>query len=194
MFAVHEALLRARLLFFKNCLSGAWKESEERLVKLPEDEPAIFLLYIQLLYTGQLAYKLDPPRKSDHDIEENITLGKLYVLAEKLQDDGTKERVIDGLVMRLRDNDGKIQIHVLTVPAMCKLIYGGTPGPCGIRRLLVDYVVYGCSRKNHPILKVWDRYPKEFQHDVVAALIEKRPIPSGNYLRACNFSVYYDKH
>jgi hypothetical protein len=43
-FTVHDAFLTSRSLFFRKALSGAWKESEERVIKLPEDRNDTFEL------------------------------------------------------------------------------------------------------------------------------------------------------
>ena len=43
-FTVHGAFLTSRSLFFRNALSGAWKESEERVIKLSEVKSDTFEL------------------------------------------------------------------------------------------------------------------------------------------------------
>ena len=53
-FQIHEAVLTARSKFFKAAIGRKWKESEEKTVKLPEDDPEAFALYSQLVYTGQI--------------------------------------------------------------------------------------------------------------------------------------------
>jgi hypothetical protein len=44
-FCIHEALLTARSKFFEKAMGKGWKEAEEKLVKLPDDDPDIFALY-----------------------------------------------------------------------------------------------------------------------------------------------------
>lgn len=41
-------------------MNGNWKEAEEKVVKLPEDDVEIFELYVQLLYTGLLPLNKRP--------------------------------------------------------------------------------------------------------------------------------------
>ncbi|KAF2024703.1 hypothetical protein EK21DRAFT_117548 [Setomelanomma holmii] len=41
-FDVHESLITTRSPFFKKAMTGNWKEAQERVVKLPDDEPVIF--------------------------------------------------------------------------------------------------------------------------------------------------------
>jgi hypothetical protein len=51
-FAVHENLLCERSGFFRTCLNGKWKESDDRNITLPDDDPSIIQLYIQSLYVS----------------------------------------------------------------------------------------------------------------------------------------------
>lgn len=71
-FFVHADLLTSRSKFFAKVLvgyeaqntsttatdevikHGVWREGQERVVKLPVDEPEVFSLYVQLLYLGRL--------------------------------------------------------------------------------------------------------------------------------------------
>ncbi|KAF2868938.1 hypothetical protein BDV95DRAFT_577969 [Massariosphaeria phaeospora] len=100
-FCVHENLICTRSAFFRKAMNGTWKESEEKYVELPEDEPDIFRLYVELLYSARLTTKTLA--------YEVISLCKLYVLAEKLQDSLSKNLIIDALVATTRElgSDGK---------------------------------------------------------------------------------------
>jgi hypothetical protein len=53
-FCIHEALLTARSKFFERAMGKSWKEAKEKLVRLPEDDPRIFALYEQIVYTGRI--------------------------------------------------------------------------------------------------------------------------------------------
>lgn len=49
-FFVHETLLSARSEFFARLLQGPWKETNERRVSLPEDEPEVVKIWLKSLY------------------------------------------------------------------------------------------------------------------------------------------------
>lgn len=49
-FSVHESLICSRSKFFQKAMNGKWKESEDRQVILAEDEPSVFLTYLDILY------------------------------------------------------------------------------------------------------------------------------------------------
>jgi hypothetical protein len=130
-FVIHEALLTSRSRFFKKAMAGDWKEAEEKLVKLPEDDPAIFALYEQLVYTGRIpAFDGQPEpieeEKSDGDFDDDDSnydddndgdddndsdgdgdndeyesLAELYVLAEKLQDLGAKNTTVKAIIAKI---------------------------------------------------------------------------------------------
>ena len=53
-FIVHKDLVISRSRFFFNALRGNWKEAEENAITFPEDDPAVFGLYVQLLYLETL--------------------------------------------------------------------------------------------------------------------------------------------
>jgi len=44
-FVAHESFLTSRSEFFCRAMNGSWEEAESRMVKLPEDKPAIFAIY-----------------------------------------------------------------------------------------------------------------------------------------------------
>jgi hypothetical protein len=97
-FDVHNALLTARSLFFKSALNGNWVEAIERAVNLPEDDPQTFKTYVHLLYTGDFATESDPNLGIDESHDKLLSLAKLYVLAEKLQDIETKNESLTVLI------------------------------------------------------------------------------------------------
>lgn len=49
-FIVHQGLVCKHSEFFKAALKGSWRESEEKVVKFPEDEPELFEYWLELLY------------------------------------------------------------------------------------------------------------------------------------------------
>jgi hypothetical protein len=50
IFHVHENMLVRRSAFFRKALSGEWKESKDRTVELPENDPSTVALYCQAVY------------------------------------------------------------------------------------------------------------------------------------------------
>jgi hypothetical protein len=63
-----------------------WHKDPTKPVTLPDDNPDVFVLYVNLTYTGRLA---------TGGPGEWLKLVRLYVLAEKLQDNRAKNDTID---------------------------------------------------------------------------------------------------
>lgn len=97
-FRVHEAMIRSSSPFFEKALAGPWKEASQRLVKLPEDEPQTFALYINWLYSGKIPAHSQAPEIDYHN------LINAYILAERLLDTEFHNAVTDAVVERFQDN------------------------------------------------------------------------------------------
>lgn len=116
-------------------MNGKWRESDEGVVPLPDDQPEIFSLYANLLYTDRLATRqTDPEKKAD----EFTLLARLYVLAEKLQDVKAKNDIIDAMLAKSRAEGLVSTKPPLTMDAVAAL-YEGTPEGSQARKLFVDF-------------------------------------------------------
>jgi hypothetical protein len=98
VFTIDSEILTSRSLFFRKALSGGFKEAEERVVKLPEDDPEIFGIYLHHLQTNELSVLPDPIPSDDTGDEEQAALINLYILAEKFQDVKSKNAIVRGLI------------------------------------------------------------------------------------------------
>ena len=81
----------ARSQFFRAALNGKWKEGEENAVALPEDDPKIFSMYLELVYTGKIACK-----------EGGVTI--LELQEDSDDDDGNEESEDDSNDEELESN------------------------------------------------------------------------------------------
>ncbi|KAI9658960.1 MAG: hypothetical protein M1821_001920 [Bathelium mastoideum] len=90
-FFVYEKHLTHHSTFFRKALSGPWTESISRVIELPEDEPKVFQLFVQWLYTEDYAHYSDCAAPKEYHY-------KLYVFADKLQVPALKNCVIDNLI------------------------------------------------------------------------------------------------
>lgn len=88
-FTVHEELVRASSPFFEAALGRDWQEAAERIVNLPDDRPAIFQLYIQWLYSGQMFCQVqgDKAQQLGNGVQTNNECDcfeQSFILADKL--------------------------------------------------------------------------------------------------------------
>lgn len=107
------------------------------MVRLPEDDPEIFGLWVHAAYTGNIA-RSEPQMYSQ--------LAKMYVLAEKFLDTRTKNMIIQTVMICSREAqlDGK---RYLSSDLFITAIYNGTPLGNQMRWLLVDTCVQGMSER-----------------------------------------------
>lgn len=163
---VHEAIIRAESPFFEAVLSKEWKESEERVVRLPEQYPEAFDIYLRWIYSGKLVVgKIDIQDTQAYDSFTN-SLSRAYILGEMLQDVDFKEAVIDGLFETIEPTE--------RVPArQAKFLFDNTPKNAPIRRMLVDWVVmdldirYLCDEHHEQFTTM------EFLQHVIKQVIDK---------------------
>ncbi|KAF2031832.1 hypothetical protein EK21DRAFT_87657 [Setomelanomma holmii] len=189
-FFVHQELLTARSLFFDKALKGygddgdsdmKWLEGDERVVKLPDDEPAVFTLYLQLLYTGYIPAAQSLPGNINElsgealkavvdelVIGEYTDLAKLYVLCEKLQDLQGKTGVVKAFMDHCK-TIRKNEAAYYPTGGPVKLVYDGTLPGDPLRDFLTDcHMLVGHDGWLHG-LKPED-YHHDFLHDVMAAM------------------------
>ncbi|KAF2122000.1 hypothetical protein BDV96DRAFT_640069 [Lophiotrema nucula] len=110
VFGAHRAVLTESSEFFARALRRDWKESQDNIVQLPEDEPRIFELFLHFLYDKKIPIKAVDPNLEHLSaaevhaaIEKQLdaefsSLCKLYVLGEKLQDVAVRKAVLIALM------------------------------------------------------------------------------------------------
>lgn len=129
-FFLPEFISRSRSEFFEKAMASLWSAAEHKTVNLPDEDPAIFSLYTQLLYNNCIS--INKPVSTREDLkanEENLVLSKIYVLAEKLEDATTKDIILDTMIARSR---GKQYDDSFRFPGMTsiKIFYNAIPDPC----------------------------------------------------------------
>ncbi|RMZ70637.1 BTB POZ domain containing [Pyrenophora seminiperda CCB06] len=147
-FLLPEGLVSARSEFFRKAMKGGWMEGQQKLIKLPEDEKAIVALYLHLVYTGDLIDDDDgvPTSSADYAKEKHqdrvLTLVKLYVFAEKVQDKVAKNKSLEALKLRVQkgghcDEETRDRDY-LPSGAAVQLMYDNTPEGSLGRLLMVN--------------------------------------------------------
>jgi hypothetical protein len=183
-FYVHEKLVTTRSEFFKRAASGLWQQDATHLVNLPEDDPDVFKIYLNLVYTGQLATQ---------SADEWIKLCRLYVLAEKLQDLQAKNETIKGMYAYCGEKADPIFTGVAhRFPAAAtKELYEGTPERSQARKLIAD--LYGNCADERWLKGAIAEFPAEFYHDVLVRLLKKRSaVRFGWTVGTSSRSSYYE--
>ncbi|KAH6637393.1 hypothetical protein C7974DRAFT_140468 [Boeremia exigua] len=229
-FFVHKDLLTARSSFFAKALKhyrtrsestdaaeliedgggDAWHESSTGVVKLPDDDPDIFILYVHLIYHGSLPVREEPnlgksskttgsrePNDKEIDIadlaaSEHNMLAKLYVLCEKIQDCTAKRTVMTATVESTKMVRANNKLYYVDRDAVL-IIYNGTMPEDPMRQFMVDCaVLHGDARW----LNKEDTTADHSEHfrDLVFALLKHRPVPPSTCgLNITDAALYCDK-
>ncbi|KAF2234753.1 hypothetical protein EV356DRAFT_514890 [Viridothelium virens] len=171
-FVIHENALRSKSRFFEAALSKPWAEARERRVTLPDDDPEVFKLYVQWLYTDRIhcSTPLSSNRNGWDFIDEMDLIIKAYCLGEKLQDVSFKDSLVDSFIA-LRSLEKDMWLPHLPIT---KFLWENTPKGSSMRRLVVDYYVW-LHAPDATQVKQSDCL--EFLQDFVAGLLQYRSNP-----------------
>lgn len=131
-FAVHENVVTARSDFVRTALRGDWKEARERVIPLPDDDPASFGLYASYLYFHRIPS--DTFGTAEKDVEYQL-LVRAYILGERFMDTHFQDAVIDSIIQKLR-------LTKLFDIRLTNVVYDNTPPDSPLRRLWQDVYVW----------------------------------------------------
>ncbi|KAH4300166.1 hypothetical protein HBH64_098990 [Parastagonospora nodorum] len=177
-FSVHESLIRLSSPFFEAALSREWKESQERIVKLPEGNAHAFRIYVHWLYTSQLCSKLQFNHVSLNDGQwEWANLVKGYLLGDYLQDIDFKDSVMDAMI----DWGNEAARECSDAPPHSSIeVYQQTGKTSPLRRIVLDFTTWRIIN-NFPVSMNDYQFPSDFLTAVVTCLTER--IRSGKVVR-----------
>jgi hypothetical protein len=189
-FGVYKGLIVERSSFFANALNGNWQESDKGLVLLPEDDPKVFALYLQVLNTDTVPIRKsvsvyvdsedeNGTRKTTEALITNVEkavrqemalLTELYVFSEKLQDSKSKNTLLSAMIASTKTEREDGFLHYPNA-ADIRCIYGGTMANNPMRRLLTDLWVFNGTEKWFGDSDSYD-YPPEFLFDICVRMKE----------------------
>ena len=184
-FYVHKELVCESSEYFKRLVENKQEQSKKQCVKLRDNGPDAFKIYLQWLYRGTIPLV--------HNIIRQLNLPVLawaYVLGDRLEDGKFRDSVVDSILeicshLQFKSTDpfgGTIQ-HV----------YERTPEEPKLRLLLADICAYhGCSTWITASHEAGD-YPKEFFLDLSVALLSKKKTAAKDDPKK-NRSKYYLEH
>ena len=187
-FTVHQQLVSTRSEFFAKALRGGdWKEAEERTVVLPDDEPEVFRLYLQLLYVrapvwfGSDANTMQTGSVTLNSVARGddayVVLSRLYVLAEKLIDETAKTSILAALSACDGKRDSQGAMHCPSFESI-KIIYNGTPDDSAARKCIVE--LYSKCAAKSSILDLFSstqKLPHDFLSDLIKSVVNVWPLP-----------------
>ena len=164
---VDKDLLCEKSPYFSAATKDCWPVDDEGRIPLPNDDPAVFALYMQWIYRGRIFSRQDMGDTGGNREEIDLLI-EAFVLGEKLQDQECRDAVVDCLVDAVDTPDGQDKRWYPT-PGAIDRAYRGTPEGSPLRRLLVDmYFFRGCPE--------WldEASNAEFLRDLARAFLQDR--------------------
>jgi hypothetical protein len=170
---LHDAVFIPRSKFFQAALRGRWKEAEEKVINLPEDDPKLFASYVQAVYIGGVPEHVEISdetfdKKSERRSQHYYSLLNLYVSADKLQDTKTKNYAISKIY--------KFHSEKQFTPGCrkIKLVYRNTAEDSPLRRLVSELYAFYVKR-SFLAKSDFSAFPPEFLADLIHLLAVSAP-------------------
>lgn len=130
-FHVYEGPLKQYSSYFRTALNGCWLESNERVVKLPQDEPEVFQVFFNYIMSGKLYARLTTDKQIP--LHEALTL-KVFIFGDTRGVPEVCNAAVDLLFQIL------IQKGIFPGDSL-RYVYDNTPGHSLLRRFLVEVLL-----------------------------------------------------
>lgn len=165
------SLITTRSKFFQKALSAELKEAQESVVKLPEEDPLTFELYLHYMYHGD--FPVATVGADEYGCAETLQLARLYVFAEQLQDTKTKNATLKAFVaatFKRRVNNRWYSPFAASV----RTVYERTPPNSPMRRMLVDLYTAYADEAWRDCMNVM---PDEFVRELLSSFLTNSKAP-----------------
>lgn len=129
-FSIHRDLLTSKSTFFNAALAGSWKEAATGRIRLTDEDPELFSVYVLWIYNQD--WKSTGAGKA---ISFDACC-RLYVLADKLGSEVLQDVAIDKLCEYAMGNGAEIHVAAIS------FVYGATLPGSVLRRLLADLLAW----------------------------------------------------
>lgn len=180
IFVLHEHLLRQNSAFFEKALSGAWKETQEGTVKMPETSKKTFAVFARFNLTGWLFIREEnevvPGSSSEADgiqkeslRTEAIMICRLQELAHFLQAPDFQDAATDALIETVSEMRRVKSMRVAGFSgSYVASIYKHSTLNSPVRRLIVEICLHRWGKKRL-LTTEFETYPHRFCHDYIIA-------------------------
>ncbi|KAF2130039.1 hypothetical protein P153DRAFT_431107 [Dothidotthia symphoricarpi CBS 119687] len=175
LFHIHKSVLCKTSAFFQSILESAWTGLDYKPIDLTDEKPEVFQMYLQWLYSGKVAVKLEANLYSymvrvNDEVICWASLLDSYILGEQLQDTTYQNAVMQAMIDCVEN--GEVLPSVKAIGDM----YRGTSASSPVRKLVVDFLVHR-NQTHWPITFVVELGDARFADDLVAAVFKQRLPP-----------------
>jgi len=178
-----------------------WKEGQDKVVRVPKDDPEVFHLYAQLVYTDKIPGMDHMEARLSDKIFGTKSYVQVLVCAKsstnyylacmfwrKLMDRKAKNRTVDALIskiiMECADVDYEnSDYRCLPRNKAINIMFNGSPDLCHVQWVIIDaYVFYGSAR-NFEHAGRRRELPTQFIWNMAKNVMYNRDLPMVNPLQ-----------
>lgn len=197
-FVAHKKVISKSSAFFRSACSGEWKEAKEGEVALPDQEPAIFAIFLHWVYTGEL----DAWEDEEKDVRMTKANGQVvipdpdpaidrcfqcFILGDALLSVSFCNAVVDEFFALCKD--------VLPSPASICDHWDALPPKSGLGRLCVDMWATGDADDDETYLDtILPELPTGFVLELAKAGIRESKVSVNKRSVWNRGKCYYHKH
>ncbi|KAL9631441.1 MAG: hypothetical protein Q9164_005892 [Protoblastenia rupestris] len=189
-FEIHKGLLCHQSGYFNGALTGSFREALDGEVLLEDEEPELFQLFNEWIYSGRIPQDLSSPGGPNYSV-----LLDLYAFGERRSVPELQNSVIDTML-------SADHVHDCPSPAVINLARTNIPSTSKLHNFLVDYYVHviniqDCFGRHNQIR---DTYDIDFILDVAGELDrlfsdgQKPLLLAGMWERRCDYHSHNEAH
>ena len=165
-FTIHKNLICAASEFFQAALSSNFVEASEQKVNLPEEDPQMFQLLYNWLYSGRVAKGVSSYLKKDDVCSGDMFWWKVYLMGDRLMIDSLRVLAV-AMIQKIFTTKKALIPNKVFIEEVFES--GKLPN---LELYIVEHVVYWLERSVDPT--VWHALPDahvRFGKDVAKATI-----------------------
>lgn len=167
---LHSLITRGSDYFAAALKNERWIEGQQRIIKLPEEDPKAVQHYFDFVHGQGLPSKAIKTVRQLEDSSCYYDIAHLYVFAEYVGNTPVGNAILEEYLRLALLDDEDFGVY-LPGEEPTSIIYEGTPATSPVRRLLVNLAVQGFSAEK---LSTEGQHP-EFMSEVIRALARWRP-------------------
>ena len=160
-FAVHENLLRKSSHFFEKALGGPWRESQQKMINLPDISISAMKTYVQWLYSGRLHITKDDAGELIQHASKWERLVEGYLFGNYIQDTDYKDSMVDAMVEQIGSKESE-----KNTPAMeyVSIVFDASAPSSPIRDFFTDVGIWAVDHS------FWAKASEEHQKSDVKGI------------------------
>jgi hypothetical protein len=148
VFVADPQAVRATSIFIRDALSECSREGKEKTIRLPEQDPNKFLVYLDFCHLNEI-YLRDIPELERHFIEDERDcnrdqfhrLYKCYVMGNMLKDNTFCNAIVDTWFDLRLDKSNRLSIETI------EAIFENLPQGCQLQRLVACELGFGIAKE-----------------------------------------------